>query len=92
MSALSIARNALEAILKVGRGSSGRLILEISEEQAVRDALAASNEARTDVERQYEELFKVAVKAAAEANCGIPQTHDALVDALQIMAIQADNS
>lgn len=36
---LNSARNALESVLKVGRGSSGRLILELGDERQVRDAI-----------------------------------------------------
>ena len=39
--AIHLAQNALKLVLGVGRGTSGRLILEASQEQAVRDALAA---------------------------------------------------
>ena len=38
--AINTARTALKAILNVGRGTSGRLILEAHHEQAIRDALA----------------------------------------------------
>lgn len=37
--AIAIARTALQAVLKVGRGTSGRLILEVRDEQALRNAL-----------------------------------------------------
>jgi hypothetical protein len=91
MTAHSIARDALQAVLKVGRGSSGRLILEASDEQAVEAALETSSNARTDIERQYDELFEVAAKAASEANCGTPRSHDDLISALQLMGIQSVN-
>ncbi len=38
--AIHLAQNALKLVLGVGRGTSGRLILDASQEQAVRDALA----------------------------------------------------
>lgn len=37
--AIRTAKNALKLVLGVGRGSSGRLILDASDEQAVKDAL-----------------------------------------------------
>lgn len=38
--AVDTARQALQSVLSVGRGSSGRLILEVQDEQAVHQALA----------------------------------------------------
>lgn len=50
MTPLAIARNTLEAILRVGRGSSGRLILDVTDEQMVREALAATKGAEMDIQ------------------------------------------
>lgn len=58
MTPLTIARNALEAILHVGRGSSGRLILDLSDEQMVREALAASKEAEMDMQAAFEAKYQ----------------------------------
>lgn len=46
---LQIAREALRSVLKVGRGTSGRLILEAQDEKRVSDALyALQAEGRAD--------------------------------------------
>ena len=43
----------------------------------------------SELERQYKELFDLAVAASKEAGWGAPKTHDELVSALQSMAMQA---
>lgn len=58
MTPLTIAQNALEAILRVGRGTSGRLILDLSDEQMVREALAATKAAQMDMQAAFEAKYQ----------------------------------
>lgn len=58
MAAQNIARNALQAVLNVGRGSTGRLILEAHEEQAVRKALDAINSLESDMKAAFEAKYQ----------------------------------
>ncbi len=58
MEVQNIARNALQAVLKVGRGSSGRLILEAHDEQAVRKALDAIAGLESDMKAAFEAKYQ----------------------------------
>lgn len=58
MAAQNIARSALQAVLNVGRGSSGRLILEAHDEQAVRKALDAIAGYESDMKAAFEAKYQ----------------------------------
>lgn len=58
MTALSIARIALQAVLDVGRGTSGRLILEARDETAVRKALDAIDGQENDMKAAFEAKYQ----------------------------------
>lgn len=58
MTALSIARSALQAVLGAGRGSSGRLILEAHDELVVRKALDAIDGQQSDMKAAFEAKYQ----------------------------------
>lgn len=58
MAIQNIARNALQAVLNVGRGTSGRLILEAHDEQAVRKALDAIAGCESDMKAAFEAKYQ----------------------------------
>ena len=58
MAVQNIARNALQAVLNVGRGTSGRLILEAHDEQAVRKALDAIAGYESDMKAAFEAKYQ----------------------------------
>ena len=58
MAVQNIARNALQAVLNVGRGTSGRLILEAHDEQAVRKALDAIAGHESDMKAAFEAKYQ----------------------------------
>ena len=54
----NIAQSALQAVLGVGRGSSGRLILDAHDEQAVRIALDAIDSSERDMKAAFETKYE----------------------------------
>ena len=58
MAVQNIARNALQAVLNVGPGTSGRLILEAHDEQAVRKALDAIAGYESDMKAAFEAKYQ----------------------------------
>ena len=58
MAVQNIARNALQAVLNVGRGTSRRLILEAHDEQAVRKALDAIAGYESDMKAAFEAKYQ----------------------------------
>ena len=58
MTALTIAREALESVLNVGRGTSGRLILEAHDELSVRNALGAIEGQENDMQEAFEAKYQ----------------------------------
>ena len=58
MATENIARDALQAVLEVGRGSSGGLILEARDEQAVRKALDAIDGGEREMKKAFEAKYQ----------------------------------